>query len=102
MCGPDAYRQKNDTSPLPRTYRLARRWQDQARRRSEAGPFVEYSRYRKIRPMLFQGVGRRVLDAGVGTGRNIQFYPPGAEAVGVDLEFQDQSFDALVKYVFFR
>ena len=26
-------------------------------------PF-EYSRYRKIRPMLFQGVGRRVLDAG--------------------------------------
>jgi hypothetical protein len=35
-------------------------------------------------------------------GRNIQFYPPGAEAVGVDLEFQDQSFDALVKYVFFR
>jgi ubiquinone/menaquinone biosynthesis C-methylase UbiE len=64
-------------------------------------PF-EYSRYRKIRPMLFQGVGRRVLDAGVGTGRNIQFYPPGAEAVGVDLEFQDQSFDPLVKYVFFR
>src|SRR6185437_1095343 len=38
-------------------------------------PF-EYSRYRKIRPMLFQGLKGRVLDAGVGTGRNMQFYPP--------------------------
>jgi ubiquinone/menaquinone biosynthesis C-methylase UbiE len=46
-------------------------------------PF-EYSRYRKIRPMLFQGLGGRVLDAGVGTGRNIQFYPPRAEVVGID------------------
>ncbi len=35
-------------------------------------PF-EYSRYRKIRPLLFQGLKGRVLDAGVGTGRNIQF-----------------------------
>ena len=87
-------------------------------------PF-EYSRYRKIRPLLFQGLAGRVLDAGVGTGRNIQFYPPEAEVVGVDvspamlaraerrrlslgadvelrqmdvahLEFQDQSFDAAV------
>jgi len=41
-------------------------------------PF-EYSRYRKIRPLLFQGLAGRVLDAGVGTGRNIQFYPPEAE-----------------------
>ena len=37
-------------------------------------PF-EYSRYRKIRPLLFQGLKGRVLDAGIGTGRNIQFYP---------------------------
>jgi ubiquinone/menaquinone biosynthesis C-methylase UbiE len=87
-------------------------------------PF-EYSRYRKIRPLLFQGLTGRVLDAGVGTGRNIQFYPPEAEVVGVDispamlaraerrrlslgadvelrqmdvadLEFEDQSFDAAV------
>jgi ubiquinone/menaquinone biosynthesis C-methylase UbiE len=87
-------------------------------------PF-EYSRYRKIRPLLFQGLAGRVLDAGVGTGRNIQFYPPEAEVVGVDvspamlarakrrrlslgvevelrqmdvthLEFEDQSFDAAV------
>lgn len=87
-------------------------------------PF-EYSRYRKIRPLLFQGLRGRILDAGVGTGRNIPFYPPGAEIVGVDispamltraerrrlslgakielrqmdvtqLDFQDQYFDAAV------
>jgi len=87
-------------------------------------PF-EYSRYRKIRPLLFQGLEGRVLDAGVGTGRNIPFYPPEAEVIGVDfspallaraerrrlslgahvelrqmdvahLEFQDQYFDAAV------
>ena len=87
-------------------------------------PF-EYSRYRKIRPLLFQGLKGRVLDAGVGTGRNIQFYPPGAQVVGIDispamlaraerrrlslgaevelrqmdvthLEFQDEYFDAAV------
>ena len=87
-------------------------------------PF-EYSRYRKIRPLLFQGLKGRVLDAGVGTGRNIQFYPPEAKVVGIDispamlaradrrrvslgsdvelykmdvthLAFEDQSFDAAV------
>jgi ubiquinone/menaquinone biosynthesis C-methylase UbiE len=35
--------------------------------------------------LLFQGLKGRVLDAGVGTGRNIQFYPPGAEVVGIDI-----------------
>ena len=83
-------------------------------------PF-EYSRYRKIRPLLFQGLKGRVLDAGVGTGRNIPFYPPEAQFVGIDispamlvrakrrslslelhqmdvthLAFVDQSFDAAV------
>ena len=87
-------------------------------------PF-EYSRYRRIRPLLFEGLAGRILDAGVGTGRNIQFYPPQAEVVGVDispamlaraerrrlslgadvelrqmdvthLEFPDRSFDAAV------
>jgi ubiquinone/menaquinone biosynthesis C-methylase UbiE len=87
-------------------------------------PF-EYRRYSQIRPLLFQGLAGRILDAGVGTGRNIPFYPPEAEVVGVDfspamlaraerrrlslgadvelrqmdvahLEFQDQSFDAAV------
>ena len=46
-------------------------------------PF-EYGRYRRIRPLLFEGLSGRVLDAGVGTGRNFPFYPPGAEVVGID------------------
>ena len=47
-------------------------------------PF-EYGRYRHIRPQLFSGLSGRILDAGVGTGRNIAFYPPGASVVGIDL-----------------
>jgi ubiquinone/menaquinone biosynthesis C-methylase UbiE len=47
-------------------------------------PF-ESRRYRKIRPLLFQGLSGRLLDAGVGTGRNIPFYPPGAVMTGIDL-----------------
>jgi ubiquinone/menaquinone biosynthesis C-methylase UbiE len=87
-------------------------------------PF-EYSRYRKIRPLLLQGLKGRLLDAGVGTGRNIPFYPPEAQVLGIDispamlaraerrrlsldadvelhqmdvthLSFMDQSFDAAV------
>lgn len=47
-------------------------------------PF-EYGRYRRIRPLLFQGLSGRILDAGVGTGRNLPFYPRGATIVGIDL-----------------
>ena len=47
-------------------------------------PF-EYGRYRKIRPLLFRGLLGRILEAGVGTGRNFPFYPPGSEVVGIDL-----------------
>ena len=47
-------------------------------------PF-EYGRYRQIRPLLFQGLSGRLLDAGVGTGRNFPFYPRGADVVGIDL-----------------
>lgn len=47
-------------------------------------PF-EYGRYRHIRPQLFEGLSGQILDAGVGTGRNIPFYPPGASVVGIDL-----------------
>jgi ubiquinone/menaquinone biosynthesis C-methylase UbiE len=47
-------------------------------------PF-EYWRYQRIRPLLFQGLSGVVLDAGVGTGRNFRFYPPGADIVGVDI-----------------
>jgi ubiquinone/menaquinone biosynthesis C-methylase UbiE len=46
-------------------------------------PF-EVGRYRRLRPLLFAGLSGRILDAGVGTGRNIPFYPPGAEFVAID------------------
>ena len=47
-------------------------------------PF-EHSRYRPIRPLLFHGLSGRLLDVGVGTGRNIPYYPPGATVVGIDI-----------------
>jgi ubiquinone/menaquinone biosynthesis C-methylase UbiE len=47
-------------------------------------PF-EHARYRSLRPLLFAGLSGRILDAGVGTGRNIAHYPPGAEVIGIDL-----------------
>ena len=50
-------------------------------------PF-EYGRYRAIRRQLFVGVSGSVLDAGIGTGRNMPFYPPGAEVIGIDLSAQ--------------
>jgi ubiquinone/menaquinone biosynthesis C-methylase UbiE len=46
-------------------------------------PF-EYGCYRRIRPILFQGLSGRLLDAGVGTGRNFPFYPDGSHVVGID------------------
>jgi len=87
-------------------------------------PF-EYGRYRKIRPQIFSGLAGRILEAGVGTGRNFPFYPLGSEVVAIDfspamlaraerrrptatakvelrqmdvtrLEFPDRSFDAAV------
>jgi len=47
-------------------------------------PF-EYRRYRKIRPQMFRGLSGRILDAGVGTGRNFPFYPANSEVIGIDL-----------------
>ena len=47
-------------------------------------PF-ERKRYRPVRPLLFEGLTGRILDAGVGTGCNIPFYPSDAEMVGIDL-----------------
>ena len=47
-------------------------------------PF-EYARYRKIRPQMFRGLSGRILEAGVGTGRNFPFYPSGSQIVGIDL-----------------
>lgn len=47
-------------------------------------PF-EYSRYRHLRPLLFEGLAGRILDAGVGTGRNMPFYPPASDVIGIDI-----------------
>jgi ubiquinone/menaquinone biosynthesis C-methylase UbiE len=47
-------------------------------------PF-EYGRYRRLRRLVFDGLSGRILDAGVGTGRNVEFYPRGAEVVGIDI-----------------
>ena len=47
-------------------------------------PF-ENGRYQAMRPEMFAGLGGRILDAGVGTGRNIPFYPAGGEVTGIDL-----------------
>jgi ubiquinone/menaquinone biosynthesis C-methylase UbiE len=47
-------------------------------------PF-EYGRYRHIRPVMFAGAGGELLDAGVGTGRNMAYYPPAAKVTGIDL-----------------
>lgn len=46
-------------------------------------PF-ERKRYAKLRPMMFQNLGGRLLDAGIGTGRNCAYYPPGADVSGID------------------
>ncbi len=47
-------------------------------------PF-EHGRYRHIRPLLFTGLSGRILDAGVGSGRNFRYYPRDAAVLGVDL-----------------
>jgi len=46
-------------------------------------PF-ETRRYRTLRPLLFQNLGGRLLDAGIGTGRNCAFYLPEAIVSGID------------------
>lgn len=61
------------------TYQRIARWYDLVDL-----PF-EYGRYRAIRPSLFAGLSGRILDAGVGTGRNMPFYPPGSTVVGIDV-----------------
>jgi len=47
-------------------------------------PF-EGRRYAPIRPEMFRGLAGTLLDAGVGTGRNMPYYPPGARVTGLDL-----------------
>jgi demethylmenaquinone methyltransferase/2-methoxy-6-polyprenyl-1,4-benzoquinol methylase len=47
-------------------------------------PF-EGRRYAPIRPQMFAGISGAALDAGVGTGRNMPYYPPGVRVTGIDL-----------------
>lgn len=46
-------------------------------------PFERF-RYKKIRERIWNGLSCRILDAGVGTGQNIPFYPKNAIVIGVD------------------
>ena len=61
------------------TYQRIARWYDLL-----DAPF-ERKRYQRIRPLLFAGLSGRILDAGVGTGRNIPFYPQDGYMLGIDL-----------------
>ena len=47
-------------------------------------PF-EHFRYRHLRPAIFQDLSGKLLDAGVGTGRNVAHYPDAATVTGIDL-----------------
>ena len=47
-------------------------------------PF-EYFRYRRLRRLLFSGLSGRILDAGTGTGRNMPYYPRGADVTAIDI-----------------
>lgn len=46
-------------------------------------PF-ERRRYSALRPLLFENLDGRLLDAGVGTGRNCAYYPASAVVSGID------------------
>jgi ubiquinone/menaquinone biosynthesis C-methylase UbiE len=46
-------------------------------------PF-ERKRYASLRPLMFENLGGRLLDAGVGTGRNCAYYPADAIVSGID------------------
>lgn len=41
--------------------------------------------YRNWRPQILQDVRGRVLEAGVGTGRNLSYYPPNVDLTAIDL-----------------
>jgi len=47
-------------------------------------PF-EHVRYRPVRQIMFDGLDGDLLDAGVGTGRNFPYYPKTARVTGIDL-----------------
>ena len=70
-------------SPSPPTTR--RKYQRIARLYDLLDLPFEHGRYRPLRRQLFAGLSGRLLDAGVGTGRNMAFYPADSTVVGIDL-----------------
>jgi demethylmenaquinone methyltransferase/2-methoxy-6-polyprenyl-1,4-benzoquinol methylase len=46
---------------------------------------MELIRYGKWRKEVFSGLKGRVLEVGVGTGKNIPYYPDDCEVVGIDI-----------------
>ncbi len=47
-------------------------------------PF-EWARYRRLRRLLCGDLQGTILEAGVGTGRNLAYYPAGARVTGIDV-----------------
>lgn len=47
---------------------------------------MELSLFRRWRKRLFKNIrGQRILEIGVGTGKNLKYYPEGVSLVGIDL-----------------
>lgn len=46
---------------------------------------IELIWYSKWRKELFSGLSGRVLEVGVGTGKNTKYYPINCEVIGVDI-----------------
>lgn len=68
------------SADLARLYDGTARWYDLL-----DWPFERF-RYGTIRRRIFEGLtAGRLLDVGVGTGRNLAYYPPGVATVGVDV-----------------
>jgi len=79
------FRKHSPMPNMPNTRTLRQRYQRIAPFYDLLDGAFEYGRYRHIRPLLFRGLGGWILDAGVGTGRNMLSYPAGSDVVGADL-----------------
>jgi ubiquinone/menaquinone biosynthesis C-methylase UbiE len=46
---------------------------------------MERMLFARLRRQMLAGVRGKVLEVGVGTGKNLQYYPPGVELTGIDI-----------------